>query len=327
MPTPRKQLISPEITTYYHCVSRCVRRAYLCGFDLITRKSYEHRRKWIEDRIHFLASIFAVDVCAYAVMSNHIHLVLHINTDNVGSWSDREICRRWHQVYKGTLLTQKYLRGEVLTQFEQREVEVKLALWRLRLGNISWFMRALNEPIARQANKEDECTGKFWESRFKSQALLDECALIACMAYVDLNPIRARISDTPEKSRYTSVRYRINSINSTSFAKRTIALMPFMGNHQKNTRQGLPFKLDDYLNLINSTSRIIRGDKGGCNSKPFSSILERLNIQTEKWLILSTKFESMFRGFIGVESALKKAVQKLGFKRTPNLSNCSILFS
>ena len=177
MPKPRKQLISLDATPYYHCTSRCVRRAFLCGQDDVTGQCFEHRRRWMEDRIQHLAQIFAINVCAYAVMSNHYHVVLHLNRGQATHWSDREVCDRWHQLYKGTLLTQRYLRDEPLTDVELEVVEQRLALWRSQLCDISWFMRALNEPIARQANGEDNCTGHFWQSRQRLQSITETPSL------------------------------------------------------------------------------------------------------------------------------------------------------
>jgi hypothetical protein len=117
-------------------------------------------RQISEDRILALAEVFAIDVCAYAVMSNHHHLVLHINKPKAFQWSNHEVCERWHQLYKGTWLTQKYLRNDPLTDIELQVVNERLDLWRIQLCDISWFMRALNEPVARMANAEDQCTGR-----------------------------------------------------------------------------------------------------------------------------------------------------------------------
>ena len=91
MPRPRKCLISLSDTPYYHCVSRCVRRAYLCGEDTVSGRSYEHRRQWVEDRLMLLAEVFCVDVCAFAVMSNHTHVVLRINKQKADALSIKEI--------------------------------------------------------------------------------------------------------------------------------------------------------------------------------------------------------------------------------------------
>ena len=108
MPKARKAQICLADTPYYHCVSRCVRRAYLCGEDKQTGISYEHRRQWVEDRIHFLSQIFAIDVCAYAVMSNHTHLVLHIHKGLSDGLDTEEVIRRWHRLSNGTLLSHQY---------------------------------------------------------------------------------------------------------------------------------------------------------------------------------------------------------------------------
>ena len=139
-------------------------------------------------------------------MSNHTHVVLCVDKDLAQSWSMKEVIKRWHQLYQGTLLSQKYQRGDKLSKGECISLDETVKIYRQRLYDISWLMRNLNEYIAREANKEDKCTGRFWEGRFKSQALLDENAVLACMAYVDLNPIRAKMDSTPETSQHTSIK-------------------------------------------------------------------------------------------------------------------------
>ena len=80
---------------------------------------------------------------------------------------------------------------------------------RRRLSSLSWYMKLLKERLARRANAEDQCTGHFWEGRFASVPVLDQAAVTACMAYVDLNPIRAKLADRPETSNFTSIQARI----------------------------------------------------------------------------------------------------------------------
>jgi len=324
MPKPRKQLVSLDATPYYHCTSRCVRRAFLCGQDDVTGQCFEHRRQWIEDRILSLGQIFAIDICAYAVMSNHYHLVLHINKAKALHWSDLEVCARWHSLYKGSLLTQKFLTQQPLDKVEERVVLDKTAKWRLQLCDISWFMRALNEPIARQSNEEDKCTGKFWEARFSSQALLDEKAVAACMAYVDLNPIRAKMAESPETSDHTSIQQRILA-RAIHPENQPESLCQLVGDPREPMPTGLPFKLDDYLELVDWTGRMIREDKRGAISNQLPPILNRLGIDPQQWLILTTKFESRLKGLVGCILKLKQAAITLGFKRTPGLANCKAL--
>jgi hypothetical protein len=176
-------------------------------------------------------------------MSNHVHVVLHVDVTQVMAWTDNEIVRRWHLLHKGTLLTQMFARGDTLSQGQKLTLDDTIIEYRKRLHDISWLMRNLNEYIAREANKEDDCTGSFWEGRFKSQALLDEAALLACMAYVDLNPIRAKIANTPETSKHTSIQKRLESIKQPAA---THSLMPFVGNPRQDIPRGIAFSLKDY---------------------------------------------------------------------------------
>ena len=213
MTQPRSALVSLDATPWYHVVSRCVRRAYLCGVDHHSGRNFEHRRGWIVERLQQLAAVFAIDVAAYAVMSNHFHAVLRVDAERALRWDRAEVLRRWTGLFTGPELVQRYrVNPEGLCAAELARVDLWVATYRERLMDLSWFMRMLNESIARQANAEDGVTGRFWEGRFKSQSLLDEQAVLTAMAYVDLNPIRAKMADTPETSDYTSVAERIAAL-------------------------------------------------------------------------------------------------------------------
>ena len=227
MAQPRSQQISLDATPYYHCISRCVRRAYLCGFDRFSNKSFKHRRDLIEKRLYLLADTFCIDLVSYAILSNHYHVVLHINREKALALSFDEVIDRWHNLFNGTFHSQLYASGKSLNRSEKLILSHSVKLWRKRLFDISWFMRCSNEPIARQANKEDGCKGKFFESRYMSQVLLDEAALLTCACYVDLNTIRAGFADTPEESGYTSIKHRISS---------------YQKNEIPNTQRAFPFR-------------------------------------------------------------------------------------
>lgn len=301
MPRPRKCLISLSDTPYYHCVSRCVRRAYLCGEDKVSGRSYEHRRQWVEDRLMLLAEVFCVDVCAFAVMSNHTHVVLRINKKKADALSTREIIQRWHKLFKGMLLSQRFLhpeQGKNLSGAEIATVTEIAEVYRRRLYDISWFMRLLNEHIARQANKEDDCTGHFWEGRFKSQALLDEAALAACMAYVDLNPMRAGIAKTPETSNHTSIQQRINAAKSNKQPKQ---LLTFAGNVKANMPDGLPFQLRDYLALVEFSGRHYHPQKRGKIEDTASPILTRIGLEKADWQAMISSIETEFQISVSIE--------------------------
>ena len=197
----------------YYIIMRCVRRAFLCGDDKFSGQNYDHRKFWIKERLQELSGIFGLDVCGYSVMSNHLHIVLRTRPDIWKSWSNEEVAARWWQLFP----KRREKSGEP-SQPKEQDLSLimankkRLKELRNRLGEISWFMRCLNEFIAHKGNKEDDCTGRFWEGRFKCQALLDDAAILTCMAYVDLNPVRAKIAKTPEKSEFTSVKDRIDAM-------------------------------------------------------------------------------------------------------------------
>jgi REP element-mobilizing transposase RayT len=212
MGLPRSKYVQEGQEGVYHCFSRCVRRAFLYGFDKLTLRDFSHRKAWLVERLRHLAAIFAIDVCAYAVMENHYHAILRTRPDIVVGWSDREVATRWL-----TLFPRHHdLRGTPIPAAEKEicalsDCPERIAQLRQRLSSLSWFMGRLNEFIARAANKEDGVKGRFWEARFKCQVLLDEAAIAACMVYVDLNPIRAGLAGTPEESDFTSIQERIRA--------------------------------------------------------------------------------------------------------------------
>ncbi|MFT3806834.1 transposase [Arenimonas sp.] len=275
MTIARASLIPPGGPGTYHCVQRCVRRAFLCGIDRHTGQSFEHRKAWIERRFLLLAECFAIAIHAYAVMSNHLHLVVQIDPAVVDGWSDEAVAARWVRLFppredseQARGLKQRLL----MTQPE------RLQRIRSRLSDLSWLMKCLAEPIARAANGEDGCKGRFWEGRFKAQVLCDERALLAAMAYVDLNPIRSGLAIRLDRSRHTSVKARIDAADEAQLARR---LQPIAGS----IATCLPLSLGDYLALVEWTGRQVRPDKRGAIPKHAPSILQRFESHPDRWAV------------------------------------------
>ena len=308
MTIPRRTLIDTNSTPCYHCIARCVRRAFLCGVDSLTGNNYEHRKPWVVDRLKELAGIFAIEVCAYAVMSNHYHVVLHIDTKTGELWSDREVCQRWTQLFVGPLLVQRFLSGDALDKTQRQRVTKYAKTYRQRLLDISWFMRCLNEYLARRANAEDDCKGRFWEGRFKSQALLDEAAVLSCMAYVDLNPVRAGLVDQPEASDFTSIQERIRQWQTNR--NQQTWLKPLKTQTQFN-ENCITFALSDYFEFVNWTGCAIRKDKRGAINPHLPPILHRLGIDADEWLKTMRPNGNRFVRGIGRKKALQVYAEKV----------------
>ena len=348
MTVPRSQLVDLDVTPVYHCISRCVRQADLCG------KGREHRKIWIENRLIKLAEVFAIQVAGYSVMDNHLHTVVRLHGDTlVDQWSDREVAQRWARIYPPR--TKKRNPEKDIEKWV--EARIKDTKWlkrtRKRLANFGWFMKALKEPLARMANKEDGCSGTFWEGRYKSIAILDEEALLAVCAYVDLNPLAAGLAELPEEAPYTSLRTRVehcrveghaqilkNALEQSSsgyaITQETAAkleagiwLSPFARTAGAEPgREGMleGFSLAQYLHLIDFSSRIFR--EGKCRvGQDVPPILKRLGTTIEIWEATLRQLASRSR-FFGVafsfsRERLREAAAKRGVHHLANLNGCS----
>ena len=291
---PRKSLICLEETPYYHVVARCVRRAWLWGYDAYAGKDYSHRKAWVLHRLRYLADVFAIDLCAYAIMSNHYHLVLRVDRQRALEWNHAEVAARWARLFRAPPLIQRWQEGSV-NAAERAIAEELIERWRLRLIDISWYMRCLNEYLARRANAEDQCTGRFWEGRFKSQALLDETGLLMAMAYVDLNPVRAGIAATPEESEFTSIHARLRQARSEATPVRRAKrrdrrrsgrehlppLLAFSDPCHPASRH-IPMTFRDYLQLLDWTGRRRPSGKHAL-MEDLPPILARLQVDPQIW--------------------------------------------
>ncbi len=293
-----------------------------------------------------LAHVFAIDVAAYAVMSNHYHVVLRIDSTRAQAWSDEQVLQRWTQLFTGPLLVRRYLSlaRSQMGQAELEKVREMAGTLRARLQDLSWFMRVLNESLAHQANAEDGCTGRFWEGRFKSQALLDERAVLAAMAYVDLNPVRASIAATPEASDYTSIQERLRGaappalelvapqpepalapvpqpVSEEEAAAATQAperaavcqpparlpqapLMPF--DATARTPWAVPFGWHDYADLVNWSGRQVHPHKKGCIAAQAPALLERLGLEAEAFIAMAATFLQEFGCAVGAPEQLTR---------------------
>ena len=336
----RGESIDPSEVQVVHAVQRCVRRAFLCGEDALTGKSFEHRRAWIRNRLEFLASVFGIDCLTYTVLSNHLHIVLRSRPDVVKDWSDNEVARRWLRLFPkrrdadGNPADPEDHELGMITNDSNRLIEI-----RRRLSDISWWMRAIAENIARRSNKEDECSGRFWEGRYKAQLLLDEASLLACAAYVDLNPVRAAMAKTPEESEFTGAKDRIddmkfrgsNSDNTHDWErsrrrKNSGWMSPIEINEQTDrtgtdanptsrraSQKGfLPISLSRYLQLLDWTGRQIHKKKRGAIPKHLAPILERFGINPVGWCDLVKKFGKLFKRAAGTAESLASEAARRG---------------
>lgn len=296
MTQSRESQVNVDTTPYYHCMCRCVRRAYLCGRDRESGKNFEHRKAWVVERLRFLSSVFAIDICAYAVMSNHLHVVLHVDRERAEAMNAEEVVERYTKLFR--MAKPQYEHAS------DKERARLVALWRERLWNLSWMMRGLSEWIARRANKEDECKGRFWEGRFKCQSLLDTEGLLTCMAYVDLNPVRAGVANTLEGSEFTSIQERLEHAAKCRHQKRRVTapkgLLSFADeqpspagkgqdpNRDADGRWVLPMDFTAYVELLEWFGRAQHARAEGRLRGNAPALLKELGLDGKVWLAALT---------------------------------------
>jgi len=332
----RADVFDPAEVSVFHCINRCVRRCFLCGDDPLTGKNFDHRKAWLEKRLEFLAGQFGIDILGFAILANHFHLVLRNRPDVVATWDDSEVARRWLHLCPARKMPAGQPAEPTEAEFDSiRCVPEKLAIIRRRLSDISWLMRMIAEPIARQANREDRVSGRFWQGRFRAVRLCDESAVLACMAYVDLNPIRAGLAETLETSDFTSIQRRIEALSGVKSRRMGthiqaagaaaapdawLAPIPLhdgepgasasggnppssAASHRASDKGCLPMELADYLVLLDWTGRqMVHGKSSMPQNLP--PILTRLGIESENWLPLVSGFGKLFHRVAGAPRTL-----------------------
>jgi hypothetical protein len=300
MTVARSQLVDVSVTPWYHVISKTVRGAFLLrddGFD---------RKQWIEDRLELLARVFAIAVASFSVLDSHLHILVCLDPGLVKDWSDEEVTRRWLTIYPPRGANRKPL--EVTPEIiRETACDAKfVAKARRRLGDLGWFMKSLKEPLARKANQVDGKTGAFWQSRYKSVAVLDTQALLATSAYIDLNVLAAGLVQVPEESPHTSIRTRIEhcrqegrlddlrasdvssvaGVQAARGCEDALWLCPIEDRRQRDagSRRGMldVFSLGSYLQLVDWTSRLARKGKARVSQK-VQALLDRLGTTANAW--------------------------------------------
>ncbi len=322
---PRRLLVDNSMLGYYHCVSRCVRRAHLFGGE------WDHRRGWIEDRLIELSFVFAIECCGYAILSNHVHIVVRVNPDVAGSWTDLDVARRWYKLFPRILsgVRARASSTEEADRLEQQFLENvaaqkrRIAILRARLVDLGWFHKMWKEPLARLANLQDDCTGHFWEGRFKSHRLLDDAAVLACMVYVDLNLFRAGMVQSLEECHFTSLLQRLEAVKaeqggddrssprsqtSTSRSRR-----PQVTTWLLSTDHVLGMTARQYVSLVADTGGI------AIDREDHDGRLTALGIDPPRWTRVLTTTARRVGSVVGNAVNCLKEAQRRGARRVVNL--------
>ena len=319
----RSDKIDPTLVQIIHTVSRTTRACRLLGDNPLTGENCDHRRGWIVKLITRFAGQFGIDVLSYSVLSNHHHQLLRSRPDVVASWSDTEVARRWLMICPVRKNKDGEPRPPTKSELDSiRKNPERLKEIRLRLSDVSWWMRLINQRVAQQANKEDDAKGRFFEDRFKGIPVIDEESVLACAAYVDLNWIRACMAETLELSEFTSVQRRIEVLQhfyeDLAEERREMRADSFLAPvnlHESSVVPGpqpsrseyrcsdkgfLPMSAAEYIELLDWTARQLARGKPGRTPEDAPPIYERLGYTPEIWMELVRDFDELFITMAGL---------------------------
>jgi hypothetical protein len=321
MAIPRRQVVDPDIPAIYHALSRCVRRAFLfrrpCGGD---------RRRWVAEQLAKVLECFAFDLHAFAILSNHVHLVLANKPDLARSWDEREVARRWLTLHPARWLRKRRgLPPDGPPSDEEIDELVsdspRIAVLRRRMHDLGWFMKCLKEPIARRANREDNVTGHFWEGRYHAFRIADIPAVVATSAYVDLNEVRAGTAAAPEAAAFSSASIRAAQAARRTRRQRCVRRRARLLRTQPSQAATLlaipltplPGMSDlEYLEFLERSARQpLRCERGLGQHLP--PILERLGIARPVWSSVVRKGIGRIRGSIaGTADSVRHEARRRG---------------
>jgi REP element-mobilizing transposase RayT len=329
------------VTRWYHCITRCVRRAFLLG------EGPENRKAWIENRLQELSDVFSISIGGFSVMDNHLHVLVRLDPDTATGWSNEEVVRRWGRLFPPRDKSRQPLPlSKAWVDWRLQDAQW-VAQARARLQSLSWFMKCLKEPLARMANRQDQARGAFFEERFKSVAILDEESLLATCAYIDLNPVAAGIAESPESSPHTSIKERVEAVKAQertgdlkAAARGSVPgskaaagleeshwLCPIedrrrLDSPREGMIEGVP--LGSYLLLVDYTGRLFREGKAAISAE-LSGILERLGSNADRWW---SRIEKLSKGrllgrfFAASRERLREVARSLGVHHLANLGGC-----
>lgn len=343
MTKARSKIVDPNTTRWYHCISRCVRKAFLLQSGDPARGGFD-AKAWIEERLRFLAELFAVQVGGFSIMDSHFHILLRLNIELVKEWSAAEVVRRALLLHPPRDSKRQLVQVTQAMIEEKAQDEAFVAKYRKYLGSLSWFMKSLKEPLSRLANKADGCKGAFFEGRFKSIAILDFESLMSVCSYIDLNPVAAGMTSTPEASPHTSVKERVDHVmaqgrvadlraylQGSVLASQAAAgleeglwLIPIEDRRLIDSeREGfmVGFTLGNYLALVEQTGRMLREGKASI-APDLADIFDRLGTTAARWEKRVKKLDSdrPYGAFMAASrERLDEVAQSLGQRRLVNV--------